>query len=212
MNEKLDAALLRRMTGLLSLAQASLETATASSDALQFAVEINVLRNGQGLTNEDLRWLVLERLAEQWRETTRAGSRKRTFCKSPALKLASSTCFVVSPKGMSLVRRIYQVGHDRSGASELKPHWNPRTGDWTFDGRLIKHLRDDADAQRKVLDQCQTENWADDITNPFADLPTKERGHYLGQTLFHLNSNQREAQIKISACKKSRCIRWRFLG
>jgi hypothetical protein len=207
MNKALDAAIIRRLRGLLRLAECNAEAETANADPWQYAVSIDVLRNEEGLTNMDLRWLVNEGLADCCVETTRSHAKRRTFRQTGAIKFTLSACFVPSVTGMCLAQRAFCV-FDAASVGDSKPNWDPLTGDWTLDSVLVKHLSERATKQRRFLDACEAGEWCNPMPNPFADLPPIKRSHHLRQLLDHLHHGQQEAQIRFSSFEKGRYFRW----
>lgn len=206
--KEFDAALVRRLRGLLRLAEHAVEADAAKTDPWQHAVPIDVLRNHTGLTDADLRWLIAEGLASQRIEVTAPRAKKRAFRRTGALNSAARACFVASRAGLRVAQRLCDVADADASPSGLKPEWNPATGDWTFNGALVKHLHENARTQREVLKQCEQQGWAEVIDSPFAQMTPKRRSHYLGQVLNHLNSSQKEAHIHFSAINKGRQFRW----
>ncbi|HET6880343.1 MAG TPA: hypothetical protein VFI31_09320 [Pirellulales bacterium] len=211
MKRGLDVGLVRRLRGVLRLAEAAAEAEASEVDHWQYAVPVDVLRRQAGLTDADLRWLVNEGFAEHRVETTRPSAKKRSFRSSGLFSAAARVGCVLSPAGARLATKICDVISARGSAGFLKPEWDPATGDWTWDRALVKRLPVNADAQRKILDQCHKVEWAEEIESPFADMPPKRRSRHLSRVLNHLNNGQRDARIHFSAVKKGRCFRWQII-
>lgn len=212
MKSKFDVPALRRLRGILRLAEAVAEADAVNADVWQYAVPIDVLRNQSGLTNFDVQWLVNQRLTEHRLETTSSRGKRRAFVLRGEFDPSTRVCFVPSRAGLRLARRATDAMNARAPDANIKPHWNATTGDLTWDGSLVKHLPENATAQRAVLDRCQLENWSGLISSPFAAMPPKERSHCLGQVLNHLNSAQKEARLHFSSADKARCVRCRVEG
>jgi hypothetical protein len=209
MSYTFDIAASRRLRALLRLAEARSEAESAKGDTWQYAVAIDVLRHHVGVNNLDLRRLVNERLIEHRSETTGASEPRRTFRRGGAVQFSTAACFIISPQGARFVQRVFESLRAADAIEcDIKPRWDAATGDWTFRGALVKHLRSAASAQRDLLDWCQKQEWCNPIANPWAEMPPRERSRYLCRLLDSLNSRQREAHIHFSSIEKSRSFRW----
>lgn len=203
------AADCRRLRGILRLTEAASEAHAAASDVWQYAVPIEALRLYAGLTDADLQWLVANGLAEHRVETTKNGRKERTFRRVGRLNPAAAACFIASSPALRLAEKMCRLQQEASDSTRnLKPHWDARSGELTWGLRLVKTLPESADSQRKVLDQCEEQKWAEIIDSPFSDMPPRERSRYLSRVLDHLNGGQKEARVHFSALDKGHKLRW----
>lgn len=206
-----DMAVLRRLRGLLMLAEAAAEADAGGRDVWQYAVPIDVLRNHLGLTNGDLQWLISEGLVDHGVESRRRRGRMRAFRRGIPLNPTSGVCFVIRRAGLRLTRQLCAAVRSHGSAAALTPEWDSTTGALTFAGAQVKILPASATSQRKVLEKCQKENWSQTVESPFADLPAAKRGHYLSQVLDHLNHGQHETRVHFSSLEKGLRLRWRVI-
>jgi hypothetical protein len=203
-----DAALLRRLRGLLRLGEAAVEAREAEADTWQFAVPIDVLNKHSSLTNGDVQWLVNEGLIEHRTETTRAGAKKRTFRQDGAIHTSARVCFVTTEVGLRLARDMCEVLHSRDSGACLTPHWDAATRHLRFRGGLVKSLPITATTQGALLEACERARWVNPIPNPWAEMPPGKRSRHLRRALDHLNSNQQEVPIHFSSRDKARTFFW----
>ena len=74
-------------------------------DRWDFAVEISELRR-LGVTTNDLRWLICQRLVEHGRDVTTEKDAHRVFHRAAALKFSATTCFVAESLFFGNAREI----------------------------------------------------------------------------------------------------------
>lgn len=197
----------RRTRGLLRLLEARVEADAAAQDVWQFAVPIDVLRNHSGLTLPDIRWLVARGLAAYGIETTRGG-RRRTFRRHAVLSVSGRACFVATDQGLKIARHACSPLNGNSARDAGKPSWDAATGDLTIGGKLVKHLRESATAQRAILDACHAAFWGNPVASPFAAMPVRERSRYLRRLLYELNQHHQERVMHFASTDKAKHTRW----
>jgi len=93
--------------GLSLLRQAYLYAKDAGADLWDFALENQYLYE-TGLTISDLRWLVARRFVGHGQEISFYGDRHRSFRPSDGLNFLSTTCFVLTPKGLEFAAAALQ--------------------------------------------------------------------------------------------------------
>lgn len=91
--------------GLALLSQAYVYAQDAGANLWDFALETDWLYRTD-LTISDLRWLVAKGYAEHGQETSFYGDPHRSFRKSVGLNLVTTTCFVLTPKGVAFASSI----------------------------------------------------------------------------------------------------------
>lgn len=211
MNEKPVVSTIRRTRGLLRLLEAHAEAESASSDPWQLAVPIEILRNHEGLTLADIRWLISAGLCEYALETTRRGPR-RSYRRGGSLAACGRACFVLTAQGLVAAQNacspLERDARLFSGIATPKPVWQASTGNLVLDSRLVKHLAENATAQRAVLDAFQNADWTNPVANPFEEMPPTERSRYLRRLIDELNQHHRERKMHFASLGKATQIRW----
>lgn len=208
MKDSLDVPLLRRLRAVSRLAESAADATAAPADLWQYAVPIDVLRNHGGLTNGDLRSLVVAGLVEHRVETTRDRSRKRTFRRNGAMNPATRTCFILSAAGLRQARRICALLKAAPNGSDEKPRWDAASGNLIFGAMLAMHVPERAKARREIFAAAEAAGWNNPINSPFADMPPARRSHYLRRLLDQLNHDQ--SCLHFSSANKGRqflCIK-----
>ena len=90
-----------------------------------FAVEMGCLRRLE-LSRADFRWLVGRGLVEHALEFTLAGDLERGFRQHQPLLFCKKTCFVLTPDGVELARRLCRRGDsgaNANGRPAAQPSW-----------------------------------------------------------------------------------------
>jgi hypothetical protein len=195
----------------MRLAEAYSVAEGVGTDRWQYAVPVEILRQHDELATAELQWLVSEGLAEARSETAPRNSRSRSFRRAGAIGARNSLALAITRAGLRRAQRLLKANHVLDGAATL-PQWDSASGELTYRGLVVKHLADRASAQRSVLEAGEARRWANPIDSPFANLPVTERAHYLGQVLSHLNSGQKDARLRFSACDKGLRFRWTATG
>jgi hypothetical protein len=92
--------------GLALLWQAYRYAHDAGADLWDFALENDRLYETE-LTISDLRWLIAKGFAEHGQETSFYGDPHRSFRTSVGLNFVATTCFVLTPKGVEFVAKVW---------------------------------------------------------------------------------------------------------
>ncbi len=188
-------------------------------DPWDFAVEIEQLHQA-GLSNSDLRGLIVGGYVLHAFEETRRNEPTRSFRPLVNLRLGEGTCFVLTPKGVhdawKLGRRqvhsgLYTGDAAPAGtrASELVPEWDSHRGRLTCRGILVKQFRQPAPHQRLILDTFHKRSWPFKIEDP---LPIKVRGvaskKRLDYAIQGLNRDHQHVLLHFGGDGSGRGIRW----
>lgn len=196
----------------------------AGSDCWEFAVEMDTLLK-MGLSLNDLRFLVRLDLVEHKREVTLESDNGRAFRPTGDLVFPTGTCFVLTPKGISLSHQLNcssnsceslnnsnldhgshtcdctQVTKENSSSytsqnSEVAiPCWDSRRRILTFGGTVVKHFKWAAENQEAVLAVFEEEGWPARIDDPLAPIQEQDSKRRLSDTIKCLNRKQSNALI-----------------
>jgi hypothetical protein len=212
----------RLADGLFALLQAFDFSQDVAADVRVFAVELSVLVNS-GLSANQLRWLVLKGYAEHYIERRPRGNEGRSLVAAKSLNFRTLSRFVLTAAGADFVgsicrRPAEQVAarivdkelQDDSAGNEpqLKPHWDRRLRQLTFDGVLIKTFSRAAVNQMPVLDKFQALNWCSPIDAAEFLLGRSRRKHWLHETINSLNDGHKIRKIHFFADGTTNGICW----
>jgi hypothetical protein len=181
------------------------------------AVELEALV-AEHVPASDLHWLVSQGYAEQRIETTRLGSRRRTFrAAGPAFTVRS--CFVLTERGVEVARQ-YGVEstrrmsppsqsywhraiaptpgedgrrarpHHKGRAKRAKPRWDGRLRRLWVGKELVKWFRVPAGNQEAILAAFQEQRWPVRIDDPLPRSHETDPKERLHATIRRLNGRQ----------------------
>jgi hypothetical protein len=168
----------------------------------------------------DLHWLVSRGYAEQRIETTRLGSRRRSFrAAGPAFTVRS--CFVLTKRGITTAHRNGVVEgpedhratpHRKSRTTRTKPRWDGQLRQLYVGKELVKRFRVPAGNQEMILAAFQEQGWPahiDDPLPPKADADPKERLH---GAIRRLNGRQLRRLLRFRGDGTGMGVRWELVG
>lgn len=215
----------RVASGLLSLVKAKEYADDVEADLWDFALELRELKS-LGLTNSDLRWLVLKGYVEVARETTEPGDEQRTFRKSRGLTFVRRHGFVITSAGVAAVTAVVATSAPESSPITLgrvetvarlppprpqprvAPRWDSDLQELRVNGLLVKQYKVPAPNQEMLLAAFQEENWPvriDDPLPPQVDQDSKRRLH---DTIVSLNRNHKHRLIRFMGDGSGEGVRW----
>lgn len=99
--------------GLAQLLDAHRHAETTAGDPWQFAVSVDCLRN-EGLSDNELRVLILTAIVDHRIEKTESWDRSRSFELANKVGLFDRSCFVLTETGLHLARRTAGCAADRA--------------------------------------------------------------------------------------------------
>ncbi len=168
-------------------------------DPWEFALPLLHLAE-QGVSQSDLRWLVVNGYVHYADEVSTFRDPVRIFQPRANVAFTSETCFVLSEAGVLAAGHIDQGADSPPGRSSKSPEtaslcshlprWDGERRMLYFYGEVVKQYRFHAANQEAVLATFQEENWPftiDDPLSPVSDVPPKQR---LRKTIKSLNANQ----------------------
>ena len=196
-------------------------------DPWDFAVEIQGLFE-EGLTNNDIRWLLCKEYVEHAGELTLPGDEHRSFRPLGRFTFCDRSCIVLTEKGLEFV--VGSAGettvaissngyhgvnglledHPAKPATKLHPapHWDRQRQELRLGEFLVKRFKVPAPNQELVLATFQEEGWPpriDDPIPPHPDLDPKRRLH---DTINALNRCQLNILIRFQGDGSGQGVRW----
>jgi len=192
---------------LLLLYHARAEAEDVGRDPWDFAEEIRSLRH-HGLSNADLRWLVLNGLLEHGREVNDGNEDHRSFQRDESISFSSKTCFVLTGQGVWYVSRFLKRPESDASMVPQTPSWDLQSRELRVGSILVKRFKVPAFNQQAVLSAFQEEDWPASISDPLPVVPGIVPKVRLHDTINSLNRNQKRKLLHFrgSACGEG--IRW----
>ena len=183
-------------------------------DPWLFAVEIHRLR-ALGLSDCDLRWLVLKRLVQHGFENAAGrGGDSRQFTVSTNLTFAPESCFVLTEEGMAFASHLLvptptpSAVMSASKAYSLKPVWDASRRMLLLGPQVVKHFRVPAPLQEVILNAFAEEGWAARVDDPLPLDPHTDAKRRVQSVIMCLNRNQRERLIRFRGDGTGTGIMW----
>lgn len=194
--------------------EAKLYARQLGCDVWEFAVDIGSFHRA-GLSNNDLRWLVLNGVLEHAVELTDSGQPSRVFRRDAKHLDPERSCFVLTEQGLqiaaqtSYLERIAQQLEQTSRPSPVLPKWDGIRRELRFSGSLVKRYRVPAENQALILEAFEEEGWPphlDDPLPPQLGIDTKRRLH---DTITRLNRNQIQKLLRFFGDGTGRGLGWK---
>jgi hypothetical protein len=207
----------RIVAALTQLAEARFFAKDSGADEWDFSIEIHNLN----LQMNDLRWLVSKELVGHLQETTRRGSKTRSFRADNGLVFTDRSCFVLTEIGQSLVAPFpreaivsdrsanYAVGSD--GNDRLfppRPSWVSERRELWFAGKLVKQFRVPSANQEAVISAFQEEAWPCSIDDPLTPRHGQDPKRRLHHTIRNLNRHQKNCLIHFEGNGTGQKVLW----
>jgi hypothetical protein len=169
-------------------------------DGWSFAVEIHVLR-AEGLTDNDLRWLVCKGLVEHAGEVTALGDDARSFRETGRLRFCRKTCFVLTGAGAAL---------DLADSARIddRPRWDVDRQELRLGGLIVKQYKVPAPNQETILAAFEEEGWPDRIDDPIPPVLDSAPKRRLHDTINSLNRSQKQPLLRFLGDGSGQGVRW----
>lgn len=193
-------------------------------DAWVFAVPLRYLVE-LGVDESDLRWLVLEGLAEHAREITTFRDVERHFRPSRNVAFTPQTCFVLTKAGAELLHSARQGTvlspspaiipfPTLAAASDAAavPHWDCGLHVLRVGGQIVKQYRQPAENQETVLTAFEESRWRPCIDDPLPPRAEQESKHRLNRTIERLNKHQCRPLLRFFGDGSGQAVCWEPLG
>lgn len=213
---------LRLSEGLHFLLEAYELAADVGVDVWEFALDLRELRS-VGLTNSDLRWMVLKGFVQPGCETTLPGEPQRSFRPIQGLIFAKRTCFVLTPSGLEAARTPTSRGGTRSENAEagrptvaaaapprtrVVPHWDADLQELRINGLIVKQFKVPAPNQEMVLAAFEEEHWPARIDDPLPPQAEQDPKRRLHDTIVSLNRNHKHRMLRFMGDGSGEGVRW----
>jgi hypothetical protein len=236
-NSEVDGCISRStQRAVYRLLTASNYAEDAGRNAWEFAVTISELRR-DGVTENELRWLVCRGYIEHAEEVTAPGL-ERGFDHHVSLRFSRRSAFVISTAGVAF-SRDFLVGFtqwetNRAVAAtpieiarrpklqpvEIAPHgvnghscpkWDRDRRELRLDGKLVKVFKLPSPMQEAILMALEEEHWPPRIDDPLPGHPNHLPKRRLHDTIKSLNRNQKNSLIRFMGDGTGEGIRWELL-
>jgi len=223
----------RLLAGLIRLREAHDYARDLGRDLWDFGVEVSTLKL-EGMTHNDLRWLLCKGYVEHASEITLRSEDRRTFLPIGKLNICRRSCFILTPVGaeflQSLARELPRSkilamqtnGHAGNGhaapavvapapavpAEPPMPRWDCQRMELCVGGLIVKQYKLPAPNQEMILTAFEEEGWPhriDDPIPPRHDLDPKRRLH---DTINSLNRNQKNPLLHFLGDGSGQGVRW----
>jgi hypothetical protein len=204
-----------------------------AQDPWELSVEWLELQR-QGLTCNDVRWLIQRGLVRHACEVTGMEDQRRRFVACANLSLSSRTCLILTEEGGRLARLVGEVSEPgtpsasrtpsvslpgggtadagtpdrRATAGPLVPEWDRDRRQLRVDSRVVKEFKVPAPNQEIVLAVFEEENWPPKIDDPLPHKANIDPQRRLHDTINSLNRRQRHRLVRFGADGLGRGVRW----
>ena len=216
LTEFLGAKKFRR--ALSPLLEANVYAQLTDSDPWEFAVEAPYLLQ-RGLSHNDLRFLVRMQVLDHAHEVKGPHLTNRQFRREQGCSsITEETCFVLSRKNVRVV--LAKVSNSANGhsavngqsadreASGVKPVWNADCRVLTYDGKIVKRFKCQAQNQVAILNAFQDENWPCRILDPLAPHPEQYAKRRLSDAIKCLNRKHEGRLIRFRGDGTGQGVVW----
>jgi hypothetical protein len=211
---------LQRVIGLLANAESCAQG--TESSPWEFAVELEVLI-AEGLTANDVRWLVKMGYVEHAYELTRSHETTRRFRSCCNLGFGKRTCFILTASGAMLAASHKQyappktqlspaipfTGGDADSAQGL-PSWDSDRRILRMENRVVKQFKVPSPSQEAILAAFEEEGWPSAIDDPLPPQPEQDSKRRLRNTIQSLNANQKNPILRFRGDGSGQRIIWEF--
>jgi hypothetical protein len=200
-----------KVTALLLLKQAYDDAAETKRSVNQFAVTSDSLLEA-GANESDLRWLLAQRLAEQFLEISRDSEAERTFRAVKSLRLAPNACFILTYAGKVFIERRRLDREPPTGAKETSSRvarasetarsaarriaWDGRRHELLVEGKVAKRFLHPAPTQWSALDLFEGDGWKGPIEIFPSGSATRDAAQRLRELVKELNHGLDQSLIK----------------
>lgn len=210
--------------GLAVLLQGYHYARRAGRTVWDFAVEIEDLKSN-GLTNNDLRWMVCQGWIEQARELTDTVEGNRVFAFGSVLTFSDRSCFVLSKEGVRIAERVpdskllagpetpSRIQHERPDSCVAflyhgRPRWDPECHRLYVGNVLVKEFKLPSPNQGTVLMAFEEDDWPQRIDDPLPPSGEVDPKLRLRSTIKSLNRNQKKRLIRFMGDGSGQGIIW----
>jgi len=201
-----------RLRALAHLLEAFLAALDLGAAPAAFASQLTSLHD-MAVTDASLRWLVAKGFAEHQLETTRPGQSGRAFRATTNLHFTSASCFVLTPAGVYVGRRLAQQSEPRLDLPHKKPkshlpHYDTARRALLFKGKIVKQFKVRAANQELILMSFEEENWPPHLADPLPGKKEMDAKRRLSDAIKNLNAHQIRRLIRFHGDGTGTGILW----
>jgi hypothetical protein len=216
----------RGETALRSLLEARDYAELLHQDIWQFALGLTDLCQ-DGLSLNDVRWLLYRQLIAHATETTSAGDEHRSFRPAGAIRFDRRSCFVLSEPGVEFARQGWgstpqqssvsagfaadiavESGNGYHRSKAVIPTWDRDRQELRLGDEIIKCFKTPAPNQELILAAFEEEGWPVHIDDPLPPHPEQDPRRRLHDTINSLNRNQKKSLLRFMGDGSGQGVRW----
>lgn len=198
-----------RQKALAHLFEAHRTAAEFGRSAFNYACQLpNLLK--VGFVETTLRALVDESLVEHHLELTRTNHKQRTFRLAPNLCFTASSCFLLSPTGISLIERLVEINHLCLDLNTAIPCWSASRRILSLGRTIVKRYRVPAENQELILSAFEEESWPFHLDDPLPPRPGIESKRRLHDAIKGLNRHRRSNLLRFEGDGTGCGVCWRL--
>ena len=188
-----------------------------------------------GLSDNDLRWLILKGVVEHAIEVTQSGEDVRSFRPTAGCTLSERACFIWTEKAQEFAfadadgtagQRNTQNGHAvtanghnaRIVAVPLtvdlvkNPTWDRDRQELRWGEYVVKQFKVPSPNQETILAAFEEEHWPPRIDDPLPPKCDQDPKRRLHDTINTLNRNQKNSLIRFLGDGSGQGVRWEPMG
>jgi hypothetical protein len=192
-----------------------------------FSVEMLSMRRLK-LTNSELRWLIAKGLVDHAVEITLPGDSRRSFSRPTLPVFGKQTCFILTPYGARVARRLRAQGHarpvcSRSGVAgdstvdrpkvhtlPAVPKWDRHRQQLRVGSVIVKRFTIPDANQETILAAFEESSWPPRIDDPLPLRPHRSPRRQLRIAIRSLNLDQKHRLIRFSSDANREGVCWEF--
>jgi hypothetical protein len=181
-------------------------------DLWEFAVEIETLR-GQGVTNNQLRWLLRKGYIAQAVERTKTHAPQRSFRHLASPRLYEQACFVITDAGIAFTggEQLQPLANKDAKRVATQPVWDGGLRELRLGEILVKRFKQPAGNQELILGAFQEEGWPARIDDPLPPVKGQDGKRRLHSTISNLNRRQENSLIHFHGGGNGKSVCWRLV-
>lgn len=203
----------------------------------EFALTIGELRR-DGVSENELRWLVCRGYVDHATEIISATGNERTFDRHVSVRFCKETAFVITNAGAAFSREFLKGVAHHDGHAELNrdltmldgsslsaksqplansppvsngnniPKWDRDRRELRLQGQLVKVFKLPSPMQEAILMAFEEESWPPRIDDPLPTHPELLPKRRLHDTIKSLNRNQKNCLVKFLGDGTGEGVRW----
>jgi hypothetical protein len=180
-------------------------------DVWEFAMDVGTLRR-QGMTDNQLRWLLMKDYLAQAVERTRPDAARRSFRPIASPRLREGAWLVLSAAGVAFAAaQLHCPGLNHAPRANGTPVWNAAVRELRLGEVIVKCFKQPAPNQELILDALQEEAWPPRIDDPLPPAAGQDGKRRLHSTIANLNHYQQTPLLQFHGGGNGKSICWRLL-